>query len=535
MKSSPSFLFLPAFIFIFLFPAKAQESDSRTAVQWGPWEHAITISNPAEGTPPLVEVIFEGPEKQVLRGSAFTDDGITYTIRAAFPDPGPWRWRTRSTEKDLHHVRGRVEVSQYAGYNPLYHHGDIRISLNQRHLLHEDGTPFLWMGDTGWNASYNSTIDEWKTYIDIRASQRFNVIQINPRGFGNRATSSATPDVSFKPDGRSDPEFWHDLEEKIEYANSKGMVILLTGVGSSWRDKTAANPENQKFESYIAGRMAGYIVVFSPGFDQLFEDELDKIAFELQKWTMHLVTQHPATNQSAIITFRGSTSVDFSGLQSGHHGGDVGKAFTAARQWTLDLWSESPVKPVILLESVYDGYGNDNSDSFREKDSRKPAWISFLSGARGFTYGAGEIPPKIPEGNGAVWMFNKDSSLYDYWQHAVQWESAWQMTAMKDFLESVEWWNLIPAPDLIRNQSIADSLHMVAARTEDLSLIIAYLPDNPRILIDMSFYFGAYVYYWFNPQTGRYNPAINIQGGDPNKIFERPEGWEDAVLKIVRR
>jgi hypothetical protein len=289
---------------------------------------------------------------------------------------------------------------------------------------------------------------------------------------------------------------------------------------------------NQKFEYYIAARFAGSMVIFSPSFDQLFVDELDKVAAELKKWTRHLVTQHPGTNLKANLTFRNSNSVDFSGLQSGHQGGDVSKAYASARQWTLDMWGGSPVKPVVMLETMYDSHGSNDAPGWREMDSRKTGWIAWLSGARGFTYGCGDVPPKVPGGKGGVWMFNKDSSSYDYWRNAINWKSARQMTVMRAFLSSVEWWKLVPSPDLVRNQEKSDTLQMLASKSYDLSTIVAYLPDNPRIIIDMTIFPGPYNSSWFNPQTGDFLPSTQITGGDQNTVFTRPEGWDDAVLKL---
>lgn len=533
-RSSILLLLLPALSF---FPVSGQNADSGAAIQWKPWEHNLVASEPStEGAPALVEVIFTGPSGETFNGVAFTDDGVTYTLRAVFPDVGTWKWKTTSSnnsDKGIHNINGKVEVMRYVGENALFHHGDIRVSDDKRYLMHADGTPFIWIGDTGWNATYNSTMEEWKTYVDTRAAQRFTVIQVSPRGFGSRSTASAKPDVSFKPDGTPDPAFWKDLEDKIHYANEQGILILLVGVGSAWRDTMAMNPRNQKLESYIAGRMASLIVAISPSFDQLFADDLDRMAMELQKLTTHLVTQHPGTNRSANITYRSSNSVDFSGLQSGHQGGDLTKVYSAARQWTLDLWGGAPVKPVILLESMYDAHGNNNATNWREKDSRKPGWIAWMSGAKGFTYGSGDVPPKVNGGHGAVWMFNKDTTTYDCWQKAIEWESAWQMTNMRDFFEAFDWWNLAPSPEYVRNQENADTLQMLSASTPDLSTLVVYLPDNPKVVLDLTNFLGTYSCVWFNPQTGRYSQSARLNTG-PNKIFVKPEGWDDAVLKITK-
>ena len=61
----------------------------------------------------------------------------------------------------------------YAGNNPLFRHGAIRVSENRRYLAHADGTPFFWLADTGWNVPHLSTAEEWKTYLQDRLAKGF--------------------------------------------------------------------------------------------------------------------------------------------------------------------------------------------------------------------------------------------------------------------------------------------------------------------------------------------------------------------------
>lgn len=516
--------------------SECQESGTM-AIQWKGWEFPLTSSLDSENIVQFVEVEFNGPGGISFRTPAFTDDGVNYKIRASFPVTGSWRWRSQSSnhsDDGLHHIRGRVEVIRYDGNNILYKHGDLKSSEDGRYLVHADNTPFLWIGDTGWNIIRKSSMEEWKYYIGHRVSQGFTVIQVSPRGTGNRNYSADDPDISFNADGTSDTVFWNDLEEKIRYANDKGMMILLAGVGNAWRDKMALNPSNQDFVSYLTGRMASFMVIFAPSLEQMFADELDKVAAGFRKYSQHLVTQYPGPDHSSNLTYRNTSSVDFSGLNSGHHDGNNSQSYYAARQWTLDLWTGAPVKPVINLRSVYDAYGNDSAGSWREMDSRKTGWITLLSGAAGVTYGCGDFPPGVPGGHGAVWGFNQDSTSYDYWKNAINWQSSSQMSYIREFFSSIEWWSLIPSHEIIRNQETTDTLKMVAGRSYDLNMIVAYLPANPRIVIDMSQYLGSYRYTWFNPKTGLYLPPVRFNGGDPNQLFIKPEDWDDAALKITR-
>jgi len=46
-----------------------------------------------------------------------------------------------------------LSTSAPAG-TPWEDHGRLAVSANGRFLQHHDGTPFLWIGDTGWALFY---------------------------------------------------------------------------------------------------------------------------------------------------------------------------------------------------------------------------------------------------------------------------------------------------------------------------------------------------------------------------------------------
>ena len=56
-------------------------------------------------------------------------------------------------------------------------HGKLQRSANGHYLQHEDGTPFLWMGDTGWGLFGHLDQAEVTQYLDQRQKTGFNVIQ----------------------------------------------------------------------------------------------------------------------------------------------------------------------------------------------------------------------------------------------------------------------------------------------------------------------------------------------------------------------
>ena len=54
---------------------------------------------------------------------------------------------------------------------------ELRVGKNSRYFVDGAGRPFFWMADTAWGLPINLTRDAVVTYLDIRQSQGFNVIQ----------------------------------------------------------------------------------------------------------------------------------------------------------------------------------------------------------------------------------------------------------------------------------------------------------------------------------------------------------------------
>ena len=437
----------------------------------------------------------------------------------------------------MHGRTGEVNVVPYRGANPLYRHGDLRVSANQRYLIHADGTPFLWLGDTGWNAAWKSTPAEWQEYVDTRARQRFSVLQIVATGtqIRNSTPMPHSNQPPFLDDATPNPIFWRELEEKVIYANERGLVVMLTGLGKA----PAGFAEQQRpptFARHVTGRFASHLVILSPSMDQRIDAQNEEAGARFRALTTHLVTQHPGTHFETAKRYHDAGYTNFTGLQTGHHGGRLERVYDAARSWTLELWQRPPVKPVINIEAMYDGLGNNDGPGWREQDVRKLGWITWLCGSRGYTYGAGDVAPKVPKGHGGVWAFNTDAAAYDHWSKAVQWPSADQMTHLRDFFAGIDWWRLEPAPDAVLNQVAEAPRKMAVSRTPDGALLVAYLPDNPEIVLDRKAMAAGLSARWFNPLTGRFESANEPIGtSTPAVTLRRPTGWSDAVLLLAKK
>jgi Protein of unknown function (DUF4038) len=59
----------------------------------------------------------------------------------------------------------------------LWSHGRLKVTPDGHYLQFTDGTPFFWLGDTGWELFHRLRLEEIKIYLDNRAAKGFNVIQ----------------------------------------------------------------------------------------------------------------------------------------------------------------------------------------------------------------------------------------------------------------------------------------------------------------------------------------------------------------------
>jgi uncharacterized protein DUF4038 len=53
----------------------------------------------------------------------------------------------------------------------------LKVSDHRRFLVHDDGSPFFYLGDTAWELFHRLTLSEAERYLRDRAAKGFTVIQ----------------------------------------------------------------------------------------------------------------------------------------------------------------------------------------------------------------------------------------------------------------------------------------------------------------------------------------------------------------------
>ncbi len=522
-----------------------------TVPAWNRWEQTLTsgksYSNPFADV--TLSVTYTSPGGKTYSAQGFWDGEDMFRIRFMFPIAGSWTWRTTcsdSSNEGLHNQSGTVSVSRYVGTNALYQRGYLKLSADQRYLTYGDTTPFLWIGDTAWQAPVGATQEEWEIYVRDRAAKKFTVLHVSARTHSEISGAGRDRDGNrpFLDSGiaKWNPAFWQNFDRKVQYANAQGLVVLVVGICSPLPPKLMPDKrmptetDARRFARNLAARLMGNFVIFSPGFDEdefggVTEERITQAGEELQHAApLHLRTNHPNPDEpgkSYSERYYGKPFVDFAGLQSGRGKPDPPAAERCAQmviQRCLALYGRNPWKPLVNLEARYDSPYN---QADLPRLPRSCGYWTFLSGAAGYSYGCRPVwtwgnPYFTPKYDGATWP----------WSEGMNQPSSTEVKHLSEYLSTIEWWRLTPAHDLIRNQSPQWIRRMAFARAVAGDLAVAYLPDDEEIQLDLSAFPTPMKGRWFDPRSGTYRDRQERLDNSGLATIRRP-GNGDWVLTLT--
>lgn len=505
---------LSAFLLSALCPAALPQDSEDTTAVWARWEHRLLSDRdyPLPCVEVSVRVRFEGPDGETRTGMAFWDGGNAYVIRHTFPKPGDWRWTTECSDTSNRSLQrtGVVRVEPARGDNPLTQHGHLRVSEDGRTLAFADGTPFLWIGDTCWAAPVHATREEWNHYLDSRVKKGYTLLQmaIAPEWALKRSRKGIPPFLSALPDiTQPNPAFFQELDRMLDAANDRGLAVLLCGLMETPYEYPPAG-QIAVFSRYVAARYGSHAVLFSPSFDSgIHETETLASAASIREAApASLVTMHMGTGVGPH--FHAADWLSFDMYQSGHNGGDAARQSARAIGMPAEILALAPRKPIINGEAIYEGelggaYG-----------VRRTAWLSFLSGAVGYTGGIDEVYAWEPD---VTTMMDAPSSD--------------QIAVLATFLRAVPWWSLDSEPRRILNQPDDRARLMAFAMNADRELGIAYLPANEMIALNLNACSPVYDAIWIHASTGRVIGGPRVDSME-NTLLAAP-GPEDWALLLA--
>jgi hypothetical protein len=523
-----------------------------TSTSWRVTEIALTSSqiyaNPYGEAE--VTVTFTGPCGETIARPAFWDGGDAWKVRFAPTAIGLWHWTSACSDAanaGLHGRSGALRCEPYAGDNPVYRHGFLRIGDHRRHFVHADGTPFFWLGDTHWQMPDTERPDacnhpehagaacphggQFQHLVADRKARGFTVYQTYP--LATNAHWWTEPFTRIDPD-----RFRAVFDVQMDYLAEQGLVVAL-GCGHFQNSIGIPPADLCRFARYLVARYGAHPVVWITCQEMNAPAEMGGKEFN-RPAVWHAVAReiaradgyrHPHSAHQWVV----DVATDPLGQEPWHtwfalQGGHRNSGLTPQARYK-GYYDFVPARPVLETEAMYervDCGGVNTTD-----EARQSAWKAMLCGSAGYTYGAAGIWALKWDADDPRW---KDyNHAIDSWHAGMALPGAAQMAVLKNFFMALPWTSLTPRfadpawaawTDPERN----------ALATDGNRLYLAYCYGETAAGTLKGLDAGsAYTAQWIDPRTGRAT-TIGESFRAPAgcwAIPEKPAG--DWVLRVEIR
>jgi hypothetical protein len=415
----------------------------------------------------------------------------------------------------------------------------LKISENRRHFVTQQGKPFLYHADTGWQIFTKLTTDEASEYLRFRKEQGFNTIQVQvamaPEQTNRYGDLSFDGDVDFSRPN----EAYHDhIAQVIAQAESMQLLVAMSqpwlgcceeGFGNRPDKPIQRNGtvRNRQYGQYLGRKFAPAKNLFwimggdnDPKGDResliaLFEG-LRETAPVHQFMTYHASPPHSSTDLFQYAPWLGFSFI-YAYWPEKPNDWVAGKPQPHVYEAALREWSKSDLMPFVLGESQYEGTGVIPNDMGTPQMVRRQAYWTMLCGGAGHAYGSD------------LWGFPA------HWRDIMRYPGAYQMGHFIRFFEAIPWWTLQPD---IRHEAVvagygdwSKNNYVTAAVSGDRKLMAAYLPELQSVTVDFGYLSGdSFLVTFFDPRSGRKIKTETVATRKLRRLESPPA--EDLVLLI---
>jgi hypothetical protein len=405
----------------------------------------------------------------------------------------------------------------------------LKISDNQRFLVHEDGSPFFYLGDTAWQLFHRLTREEADTYLQDRAAKGFTVIQAvvlaeldglnTPNAYGHRSLVDNDPT-------QPGTEYFAHVDWIVDRAAELGLYIgMLPTWGDKWnigqwgKGPEIFNPENaRQYGEFLGRRYRDKPIIWILGGDRQVQTMAHVRIIRAMAEGLHagdegahLRTFHPQGQQTSSQYFHCDEWLDFNMYQTGH-------TFDRDNWRSIsEDYRKTPIKPCMDAEPGYE----DHPAKFRPEngwlddyESRKFAYWALFAGAHGHTYGCHDI-----------WQFYQpDRTPITYartpWYEAIHLPGAGQMQHAKNLLLSRPFLTRIPDQSLLASDPGTGTDHVQATRDAEGRYAFVYAASGQPFTVKMEKLAGTVRAAWYDPRTGTSETFGEYPGGEGAKEQE---------------
>ena len=438
-----------------------------------------------------------------------------------------------------------LSLITHAGFSQReWNHGRLEVTKDGHYLEFEDGTPFFWLGDTGWELFHRLKKEEIEKYLENRWQKGFNVIQAvilaEFDGLKGLNQYGETPLKDMDPT-QPNEKYFELIDWTVKKAFGKNMFM---GLLPTWGDKVikmwGQGPEIFNVSNaYIYGKWLGNrykafpnIIWILGGDRPPVKDSIDKkeiwrsMAKGILEGTRQkaIITYHPAGESSSTKFWPDEPWLNIYMLQSGHARKDI-----PVWEWVKHDRELKPAKPVLDGEATYEDHPinwKKENGYFRDYDVRKQCYRSVFAGACGVTYG-----------NQAMWQFYSDrvepiAFPERSWIETLDRPGAFQVGYLKKLIESRSVNNRVPDQSIIIAGQGEKNEYATAFRDSTNRYCMVYLPVGKTITVKTDFFDSKVVLaWWFEPKSGK-TVSFHIMDRKNEMKLEAPDPGEgnDWVL-----
>lgn len=420
--------------------------------------------------------------------------------------------------------------SETARFGPSvdFSNGPLKVSDNKRFLVHENGKPFFYLGDTAWELFHRLNREEAERYLENRRRKGFTVIQAvglaeldglnTPNPYGEKPLFNNDP-------SKANDKYFDHVDYIINTAARKGMYI---GFLPTWGDKVTkawgVGPIVFKTDAdgYAYGKFLGERYKSKPNIIWILggdrnADNRESIYRAMAKGIKdagdtHLMTYHPQGDSTSAKWFHKDEWLDFNMLQSGHGSYDKDNYNRVFADY-----KRNPVKPCMDGEPRYENHPvnwNPKNGWFDDFDSRQAAYWGLFAGGFGHTYGCHDIWQMMAPGRKPI------SSARNSWYKVMDLPGAHDMKHVRDLMESRPFLSRVPDQSVLASGAKEKGQHIRATRGD--GYIFVYTPYGDAMTVKTGNIKGKRMRgWWFDPRTGE-SQSIGELPNSARKEFNPP-------------
>ena len=420
-----------------------------------------------------------------------------------------------------------------------WNNGKLMVSEEGRYLKHENGTPFFWLGETGWLLPQRLNRDEAEYYLEQCKQRGYNVIQVqtlnNVPSINTYGQYSMTDGYNFKNINQKGVYgYWDHMDYIIRTAARKGLYIGMVCIWGSPVSRGEMTVEQAKaYGKFLAERYKDEPnIIWFIGGDirgDVKTAEWEALATSIKAIDKnHLMTFHPRGRTTSSTWFNAAPWLDFNMFQSGHrrYGQRFGDGdYPIEENTEEDNWrfversmATNPMKPVIDGEPIYEeiphGLHDENELRWKDYDVRRYAYWSVFAGSFGHTYGHSSIMQFLKPGVNPAYGATK------LWYEALKDPGFNQMQYLKKLILAFPFFERVADQSCIAGNNGTKYERLIATRGNDYMLVYNY--TGRPMQIDLSKIHGkTKKAWWYSPR----NAELSYIGEFSSKVETfQPEG-----------